>query len=137
MRQSSIVVEILSNMGVSWKEHTNGSSLLIFWTLQQCTLQFWRYNYLFFKSNFCILKILQSGLKFEIFVNWFNHPSTFKFCIFVCILWNSWGTPITNKERLGFSFSIWSCEVKVMAKIVAKSQIGNVTFDSKKPTNHM
>jgi hypothetical protein len=49
----------------------------------------------------------------------------------VCILWTSKGTPITNKKGLGLSFSIWSCGVGVMAKIVAKSQIDNVILHPK------
>ncbi len=65
-------------------------------------------------SNFYFLNFLQLGLKFKIFVNWFHCPSAFKVCRFVCILRTSKGTPITNKEGLGPSFSIWSCEVGVM-----------------------
>jgi len=54
----------------------------------------------------------------------------------VCILWTSKGTPVTNKEGLGLSFSIWSCGVGVMAKIVAKCQIDNVILHPKKPRKH-
>jgi hypothetical protein len=45
---------------------------------------------------------------------------------YVCILQTLGGIPINNKKGLGLSFSILSCEVGIMAKIVAKSQIDNV-----------
>ncbi len=76
-------------------------------------------------SNFYFLNVLQLGLKFKIF-NWFHCLSAFKVCKFVCILQTLGGIPITNKKGLGLSFSILSCEVGIMAKIVAKSQIDNV-----------
>jgi hypothetical protein len=105
-------------MGVSWKEHTNE----LFFLLSRGILNFHSNGHsnfegiLFWKkgSKFYSLNFSQLGFKFKLFVNWFHCPSAFKVCRFVCILRTSKGTPITNKEGLGPSFSIWSCEVGVM-----------------------
>ncbi len=122
-------------MGVSWKEHTNELSFLIsrgflnFHSNGHSNFEgmlFWKKD-----SNLNFLNFSQLGFKFKLFVNWFHCTSAFKVCRFVCILWTSKGTPIINKEGLGLSFSIRSCEVGVMAKMVAKSQIDNVILDPK------